>query len=51
MPKYDGLRKTKRDNNIRAFARKHPDWSHQEIADKFGTSRPNISRILAPKKR
>ena len=47
MPKYNGLRKPKRDNSIRAFARKHPDWSQQEIADKFGLARSNISRILA----
>jgi len=51
MPKYDGLRKTKRDNKIRAFAEKHPDWSQQEIADKFKLARSNISRILAPKKK
>jgi len=44
--KYDSLRKTKRDNQIRRFAIKHPDWSQQEIANKFGVSRPTISRIL-----
>lgn len=49
MPKYNGLRKTRRDNSIRAFAKKHLNWSHQEIANKFGISRSNISRILAGK--
>ena len=49
MPKYNGLRKTKRDNKIRAFAKRHPTWSHQEIANKFGISRSNITRILAAK--
>ena len=47
MPTYDGLRKTKRDNKIRAFAKRHANWSHQEVADKFGISRSNITRILA----
>ncbi len=49
MPKYDGLRKTKRDNQIRQFAKKHPNWSHQEIANKFGLRRSNTGRILAAK--
>lgn len=49
MPKYNGLRKTSRDNEIRAFAKKHPDWSHQELANKFRVARSNISRILAGK--
>ncbi len=51
MPRYDSLRKTDRDNGIRRFARKHKTWSHQEIADRFGMSRPNISRILGPSKK
>lgn len=46
MPKYDSLRKTTRDNEIRRYAKKHPNYSQQEIADKFGISRSNISRIL-----
>lgn len=44
--RYDNLRKTKRDNSIRAFARKHKKWSHQELSIKFVMSRSNISRIL-----
>lgn len=47
--KYDSLHKTKRDNSIRAFAKKHPDWSQGEIANHFKVSRPTISRILANK--
>jgi len=46
MPKYDSLRKTERDKEIRQYAKKHPTFSQQEIADKFGISRSNISRIL-----
>lgn len=49
MPKYDSLRKTKRDNKIRQYAKKHPDYSHQEIADQFGISRSNVTRILNEK--
>lgn len=44
--KYDSLRKNKRDNMIRRFAARHPELSHQEIADKYGLCRSNISRIL-----
>lgn len=46
MPKYDSLRKTERNNEIRMFARKHSNWSHQEIANKFEVSRPTITRVL-----
>lgn len=46
MPKYDSLRKTKRDNEIRRYVKKHPAYSHQEIANKFGISRSNVTRIL-----
>jgi len=46
MPRYDSLRKTKRDNKIRRYSKKHPAYSQQEIANKFGISRSNISRIL-----
>lgn len=46
MPRYDSLRKTKRDNEIREFAKLHPDWSQQEIANEFHLSRSNIARIL-----
>ncbi len=47
MPRYDSLRKTGRDEEIRRFAKiEHPDWSQQEIADHFNLSRSNISRIL-----
>ena len=46
MPKYDSLRKTKRDNKIRQYAKKHLDYSHQEIATKFSISRSNVTRIL-----
>jgi len=46
MPKYDSLRKTKRDNGIRRYAKKHERLSQEELADKFGLSRSNISRIL-----
>lgn len=49
MPKYDSLRKTKRDNEIRRYAKQHPTHSHQEIADRFGISRSNITRILNDK--
>lgn len=46
MPKYDSLRKTKRDNMIRRFASRHPKLSQQELADRYGIARSNISRIL-----
>ena len=46
MPKYDSLRKVKRDNEIRQYAKRHPTHSHQEIAAKFGLSRSNITRIV-----
>lgn len=46
MPKYDSLRKTKRDNKIRRYAKRHLDYSHQEIANEFGISRSNVTRIL-----
>jgi len=46
MPKYDSLRKTKRDNKIRQYAKAHPTHSHQEIADKFGISRSRATQIL-----
>lgn len=46
MPTYDSLRKVGRDNKIRQYAKKHPDYSHQEIADHFGISRSNATRIL-----
>ncbi len=49
--KWDGLRKTERDKEIRLFMRQHPGWSQQEVADKFGLSRSNISRILLAGKR
>jgi len=49
MPKYDSLRKTERDNEIRKYAKKNPTFSHQEIADKFGISRSNITRIINTK--
>lgn len=49
MPRYDSLRKTARDEEIRRFAKEHDDWSHQEIADHFGISRSNVSRILNKK--
>lgn len=44
--KYDSLRKTRRDDSIRAFAKHHPNWSHQELSIKFVMSRSNITRIL-----
>lgn len=46
MPKYDSLRKTKRDNEIRRYAKKHPTYSHQEIASKFGICRTRVTQIL-----
>jgi hypothetical protein len=46
MPKYDSLRKYDRDRRIWQFYKRHKNWSHQEIADKFGISRSNVSRIL-----
>ncbi|KKN25474.1 hypothetical protein LCGC14_0884390 [marine sediment metagenome] len=49
MPKYDSLRKTKRDNKIRKYHEDNPTFSHQEIADKFGISRSNTTRILNQK--
>ena len=49
MPKYDSLRKTKRDEKIRQYAKKNPTFSQQEIADEFGISRSNVSRILNSK--
>ena len=48
--KYDSLRKTERNREIRAFARSHTRWSQAEIAARFGVSRPTISRILAIKR-
>ncbi len=46
MPKYDTLRKTKRDKEIRRYSEKHPDYSHQEIANKFSISRSRVTQIL-----
>lgn len=46
MPKYDGLRKYKRDKRIWRYAQRHPDLAHREIALKFKISRPSVSRIL-----
>ena len=50
MTKYDSMRKKERNDEIRAYAKKHPDHSQQEIADhfadKYGISRPTISLIL-----
>ena len=51
MPKYDALRKRERDNEIRKYAQEHPDYSHQEIADYFGLSRSNVTRILNSKQK
>ncbi len=45
MARWDGLRKTERDAEIRLFIRQHRSWSEFEVAQKFGMSRSNISRI------
>ena len=47
MPTYNSLRKVGRDNHIRQSAQTHQDYSHQEIADKFGISRSNVTRLLS----
>ena len=49
MPKYDSLRKTERDYEIRKYAKKNPTFSHQEIAEKFSLSRSNVTRIINTK--
>ena len=49
MPKYDSLRKTERDNDIRKYAKDNPTFSHQEIGNKFGISRSNATRIINTK--
>jgi predicted transcriptional regulator len=40
--------KDKRDRNerLRKFAREHPDYTHQALADIFHISRSRVSRIL-----
>ena len=46
MPTYNSLRKVGRDNKIRQYAKRHPAYSHQEIANEFGICRSNVTRIL-----
>lgn len=47
-PRYDSIRNLniKRDEAIREYARQHPDYAHQEIADHFGLCRSRITQIL-----
>ena len=45
-PRYDSLRKTARDEEIKEYCQEHPDYSHKEIAEHFGVSRSNVTRIL-----
>lgn len=45
-PRYDSLRKTERDAEIRKYATEHPDYSHREIAEHFGLCRSRVTQIL-----
>ena len=51
-PRYDSLRNLniKRDEAIREYAKQHPDYAHQEIADYFGLCRSRITQILGKAK-
>jgi len=51
MPKYDSLRKTKRDAELIKFAREHrtgekTDLSMNEIGQKYNISESRVSKIL-----
>ena len=46
MAKYDSLRKYDRDRKIWRYSKRHKNLSHKEIADHFGISRSNVTRIL-----
>lgn len=51
MPKYDSMRKTKRNTELIKFAREHrtgakSDLSMKEIGQRFNISESRVSRIL-----
>ena len=51
MPKYDSMRKTKRDAELIKYARDHrtganTDLSMKEIGQKYNISESRVSRIL-----
>ena len=51
MPKYDSMRKTKRDAELVKYAREHrtgnkTDLSMKEIGQKYGITESRVSRIL-----
>jgi len=51
MARYDGLRKTARDQRIYKYVKRHPELAQQEIADKYGLARSNIARIIKQQRR
>ena len=46
MKNATGYKKFKRDKAILNFSLKHRQWTHREIAEKFGLERSTVSRIL-----
>ena len=44
--RYDSLRKTKRNNKLITYTKKHPELSLKEIGEHFGISPSRVHRIL-----
>lgn len=49
MDRLYGQRKLKRDKAVRDFEFQHPHYSQQMIANVFGISQGQVSKILNPK--
>jgi len=46
MARYNGLRKTERNDNLRRYAKEHPELSYKELGQAFGISRSRAWRII-----